>query len=321
MPCDVFMSYTRLKDIDGKVTDLRAHLEERLSDETKRDIRIFQDTQIEAGAPWKAVLRDEIRSAKIFLLLLSPNWLNSQYCNIEFQLALSGDKWIVPLLWEQTSNDLSQNQKEILSQVSERQILIADRFRDANWAKLNETRDEALGKLVQALKPKLMTVGSVRSYDEALLRQAFEVARRSRAGGDHPFGSVLADGQGKLLMEQGNGYTSEGHDRTAHAERLLASRAARAYDLEFLKRCTLYTSAEPCAMCAGAIYWAGIGRVVYGQTEKALKTETGAHEENPTLDLPCDIVFAAGQRTTEVVGPMLEDEAAELHAGFWTERR
>ena len=88
-------------------------------------------------------------------------------------------------------------------------------------------------------------------------------------------------------MEQGNGYTSEGGDRTAHAERLLASRAARAHDLAFLARCTLYTSAEPCAMCAGAIYWAGIGRVVYGQTEKALKAQTGAHEENPTLDLPC----------------------------------
>ena len=132
-----------------------------------------------------------------------------------------------------------------------------------------------------------MTAASLRPYDEALLRRAFDVASRSRAAGDHPFGSVLADGEGRALMEQGNGYTSEGGDRTAHAERLLASRAARAYDLAFLARCTLYTSAEPCAMCAGAIYWAGIGRVVYGQTEKALKAQTGAHEENPTLDLPC----------------------------------
>jgi tRNA(Arg) A34 adenosine deaminase TadA len=161
----------------------------------------------------------------------------------------------------------------------------------------------------------------LRAYDERLLRQAFEVARRSRAGGDHPFGSVLADGDGQLLMEQGNGFTSEGGDRTAHAERLLASRAARAYDLKFLARGTLYTSAEPCAMCAGAIYWAGIGRVVYGQTEKALKEQTGSHKENPTLDLPCDIVFAAGQRVTEVVGPMLEDEAAQLQADFWRARR
>jgi tRNA(Arg) A34 adenosine deaminase TadA len=166
-----------------------------------------------------------------------------------------------------------------------------------------------------------MAAASPRPYDEALLRRAFDVARRSRAAGDHPFGSVLADREGRLIMEQGNGYTSEGGDRTAHAERLLASRAARAHDLPFLANCTLYTSAEPCAMCAGAIYWAGIGRVVYGQTEKALKEETGAHEENPTLDLPCGVVFAAGQRPTEIVGPMLEDEASELQAGFWGARR
>jgi tRNA(Arg) A34 adenosine deaminase TadA len=165
-----------------------------------------------------------------------------------------------------------------------------------------------------------MTAASLRPYDEALLRRAFDVARRSRAAGDHPFGSLLADGEGRALMEQGNGYTSEGADRTAHAERLIASRAARAYDLAFLARCTLYTSAEPCAMCAGAIYWAGIGRVVYGQTEKALKDQTGAHEENPTLDLRCETVFAAGQRPTEVVGPLLEDEAAELQAHFWSAR-
>ena len=160
----------------------------------------------------------------------------------------------------------------------------------------------------------------LRPYDETLLRRAFDVARRAREAGDHPFGSVLADGEGKLLMEQGNGFTSEGRDRTAHAERLLASRAARAHDLPFLAQCTLYTSAEPCAMCAGAIYWAGIGRVVYGQTERALKAQTGAHEENPTLDLPCDIVFKAGQRPTEVVGPLLEDEAAALQADFWKAR-
>ena len=160
----------------------------------------------------------------------------------------------------------------------------------------------------------------LRPYDEALLAPLLRRRQALARRGDHPFGSVLADGEGNLLMEQGNGYTSEGGDRTAHAERLLASRAARAYDLKFLARCTLYTSAEPCAMCAGAIYWAGIGRVVFGQTEKALKAQTGAHEENPTLDLPCDLVFAAGQRPTEVVGPMLEEEAARLQADFWQAR-
>jgi tRNA(Arg) A34 adenosine deaminase TadA len=152
---------------------------------------------------------------------------------------------------------------------------------------------------------------------ESLLRRAFEVARRSRLEGDHPFGALLAGPDGAVLMEQCNGFTSEGRDMTAHAERLLAGRASRAYGAAFLAGCTLYTSAEPCAMCAGAIYWAGIGRVVYGQTEKSLKAATGAHAENPTLDLPCRTVFAAGQRTVEVIGPLLEDEAAALQADFW----
>jgi tRNA(Arg) A34 adenosine deaminase TadA len=150
------------------------------------------------------------------------------------------------------------------------------------------------------------------------LRAAFAVAARARAGGDHPFGAVLVGPDGNVLLEQGNGFTAEGGDMTAHAERLLATRASKTYTAEFLAGCTIYLSAEPCAMCSGAIYWAAIGRVVYGQSEAALKRLIGAHPENPTLDLPCRVVFAAGQRRVEVVGPLLEDEAIALHAGFWT---
>jgi tRNA(Arg) A34 adenosine deaminase TadA len=155
---------------------------------------------------------------------------------------------------------------------------------------------------------------------EALLRRAFDVARRSRDQGDHPFGALLAGPGGEVLQEQCNGYSAEGGDMTAHAKRLLATWASRTHQPEFLARCTLYTSAEPCAMCAGAIYWAGIGRVVFGQAEKALKAMTGDHVENPTLDLPCRIVFAAGQRPIEVIGPLLEDEAAALQEDFWNKR-
>jgi tRNA(Arg) A34 adenosine deaminase TadA len=156
---------------------------------------------------------------------------------------------------------------------------------------------------------------------ESLLRRAFDVARRARAHSDHPFGAILVDADGQVLMEQGNGYSSEGGDLTAHAERLLASRASKAYRPDFLAACTLYSSAEPCAMCAGAIYWAGIGRVVYGQSERHLKQQTGAHPANPTLDLPCRVVFAAGQRSVAVIGPLLEDEAAALNADFWRSPR
>ena len=154
--------------------------------------------------------------------------------------------------------------------------------------------------------------------DEALLRLAFAVARQSRQRGDHPFGALLADVDGTVLMEQCNGFSERGGDMTAHAERLLATRASRRYRPEFLSGCTLYTSAEPCAMCSGAIYWAGIGRVVYGQSERSLRDATGNHAENPTLDLPCRVVFAAGQRKVEVIGPLLEEEAAALQTDFWS---
>jgi len=151
--------------------------------------------------------------------------------------------------------------------------------------------------------------------DISFLRRAFAVAERARRHGNHPFGALLVDG-GNILLEMENGFLPD-RDRTGHAERLLATQAGKAYDAATLARSTLYSSAEPCAMCAGAIYWAGIGRVVFGLSERRLKQMTGHHAENPTLDLPCRAVFAAGQRPTEVVGPLIEDEAAGLHADFW----
>jgi len=152
--------------------------------------------------------------------------------------------------------------------------------------------------------------------DEYFLRRSFEVASRSTGHGNHPFGAILVGAEGKVLLEAENGYMPA-HDGTAHAERLLATEACRGLSREERGQATLYSSAEPCAMCAGAIYWAGIGRVVYGLSEHRLRGLTGNHPENPTLALPCREVFASGQRPTEVVGPLLENEAADLHKGAW----
>jgi tRNA(Arg) A34 adenosine deaminase TadA len=96
-----------------------------------------------------------------------------------------------------------------------------------------------------------------------------------------------------------------------------ASRAARRYKPDELENFTLYTSAEPCAMCAGAIYWAGIGRVVFGLSEHDLQGLTGNHPDNPTMDLPCREVFARGQRSVEVLGPELADEALTVFDRYW----
>lgn len=146
------------------------------------------------------------------------------------------------------------------------------------------------------------------------LRRANAVAQRAMGMGRHPFGALLVAPDGEtVLAEQGN------IDTVNHAESTLARTAAANYPGAYLAQCTLVTTFEPCAMCAGTIYWAGIGRVLYGAEESALKALTGDHPENPTLDLPCRTVFAAGQRATEVLGPVpaLEAEITALHRDFW----
>ena len=152
--------------------------------------------------------------------------------------------------------------------------------------------------------------------DQSLLRQAIAVAARARKNGNHPFGALLLGPDGKVLAEAENQVTSQ-RDPTRHAELVLVSDVARRWPPEVLSKSTLYTSTEPCAMCAGAIYWAGIGRVVYGLPESALLELTGAHAENPTLSLPCREVFARGHGNIQVTGPLLEDEARAVHEGFW----
>jgi tRNA(Arg) A34 adenosine deaminase TadA len=168
---------------------------------------------------------------------------------------------------------------------------------------------------MMAAMDSLSNMGTL-ELDEYFLRRSFEVARRALTHGNHPFGAILVGRDRTVLLEAENGYMPS-HDGTAHAERLLATRACTTLSADVLKAATLYSSAEPCAMCAGAIYWAGIGRLVYGLSEHRLRAVTGNHPENPTLDLPCREVFKSGQRATEVKGPLLEDEAEALHAGVW----
>ena len=156
-------------------------------------------------------------------------------------------------------------------------------------------------------------------HDLTFLRQAIALAAAARAHGAHPFGALIVNAEGRILVTARNNAIPPKGDPTQHAERLACSLVGRQFTPAQLATATLYTSTEPCAMCAGAIYWTGIGRVVYALSEKGLYSLTGNHEENPTLDLPCREVFARGQRPTEVSGPHLEEEAAQVHKGFWTQ--
>lgn len=151
--------------------------------------------------------------------------------------------------------------------------------------------------------------------DEMLahLRSANEVAREAAAHGHHPFGCVLVGPDGAILMRQGN------IDTVRHAETELCRRAAAAYEPDFLWTTTMVTTFEPCPMCTGTLYWANIGRLVYGAEETRLLALTGDHAENPTMNLPSRTVLAAGQKAIEVHGPFpeLQEELVAPHLDFW----
>jgi tRNA(Arg) A34 adenosine deaminase TadA len=161
-------------------------------------------------------------------------------------------------------------------------------------------------------------VEHVTEHDLAFLRQAIDLARKARNDGRHPFGALIVNQRGETVVAARNNAVRPNGDPTQHAEMLACGQAARLLSEAELARCTLYTSTEPCAMCAGAIYWIGLGRVVFALAETGLLRYTGSHQQNPTLDLPCREVFARGQKKIIVAGPLLEDEAGKVHEGFWT---
>lgn len=149
------------------------------------------------------------------------------------------------------------------------------------------------------------------------LRLSNDVAERAMSLGNHPFGAVLVGPDHEtVLMTQCN------IDTVNHAESTLARMAARNYTAEFLWQCTLYTAVEPCCMCAGTIYWANIGRVVYGMTESRLLECTGNHSENPTMSVSAAYVFAHGQKQIELIGPITEIDAETIamQQHFWQSR-
>jgi len=157
----------------------------------------------------------------------------------------------------------------------------------------------------------------VTEQDLIFLRRAIALAREARNDGRHPFGALIVNERGEIIVASRNNAVRPKGDPTQHAEMVACEEAARLLSEADLAKCTLFTSTEPCAMCAGAIYWIGVGRVVYALAETGLLKFTGHDRENPTLDLPCREVFARGQKQIVVAGPLLEEEAADVHEGFW----
>ena len=148
------------------------------------------------------------------------------------------------------------------------------------------------------------------------LKTSISIAWLAREHGNHPFGAILVDENNRVVLQAENTVMTE-QDSTGHAETNLVRLATQQFSPEQLARYTLYSSTEPCAMCAGAIYWSQIGRVMFALSEIDLYNIIGPSPEH--LLLPCREVFAHSKRRIEVYGPSsaLEMEARAVHKDFW----
>jgi tRNA(Arg) A34 adenosine deaminase TadA len=152
----------------------------------------------------------------------------------------------------------------------------------------------------------LMTV-KLSAQDTERLKRAIDLADAAVARGNRPFGAVLFGASGELLAETSNSVRSDA-DPTAHAEVNALRAAARQSGLECLADSSLYASGEPCAMCASAMFWAGVSRITYGLSEdkyRSYMTQSGILQ----LGTSCREVLRNAERAIEIIGPALEDEA------------
>jgi tRNA(adenine34) deaminase len=141
--------------------------------------------------------------------------------------------------------------------------------------------------------------------DEQYMRKAIAEAEQAAAEGEIPIGAVVVC-RGRILARTHN-LTETLHDVTAHAEMQAITAAANALGGKYLQDCTLYVTVEPCPMCAGALGWSQMQRVVYGAPDD----KRGYRKIAPTALHP----------KTEVVAGVCEDECRELMQSFFRERR
>lgn len=151
------------------------------------------------------------------------------------------------------------------------------------------------------------------SNHEPFITEAIRLADQAKQHGNHPFGALLVyDGQ---VVSHAENTVVTGRDITGHAELNLVRNSYAALDHDFLRQCILYTSTEPCPMCTGAIFWAGIRTVVFGLSAARLNEQAGSVD---TPDIPCAEVFERSNTADfAVIGPILEEEALHSHIGFW----
>ncbi|MDQ8022040.1 MAG: nucleoside deaminase [Moraxellaceae bacterium] len=147
--------------------------------------------------------------------------------------------------------------------------------------------------------------------DEHYMRLAIEASRTALDEGNFPYGATLVSADGKTVhVSRNNQVTTQ--DCTGHAEVVLVREAAQQYGPAILEGATVYASGEPCAMCSGAMFWAGVSRVVFGMSSPTINAVGGA----PWLQRRTHEVLHDASRQVQVDGPLLEEEATAVLRDF-----
>jgi tRNA(Arg) A34 adenosine deaminase TadA len=146
-----------------------------------------------------------------------------------------------------------------------------------------------------------------RADDERFMRIAIDASRAAVRAGNFPYGAALVSAAGELLHVSQNNQVTSG-DCTGHAEVALIREVCAKLGAATLAGATVYASGEPCAMCAGALFWAKVARVVFGASNADIMRFGGG----ATLSLNTAQVLAAGSHAIQVSGPVLEQEAVAV---------
>lgn len=149
-------------------------------------------------------------------------------------------------------------------------------------------------------------------HDIDLLRIALEVGRQSQQNGNLPFGCILADNNGNVI-ERGENTVVTANDSIAHCEINLVHQLAGKYELAFLNSCTLYAGTEPCPMCTAAIFWSGIGRIVFALSKQGYHDLVATTNPAWIFHMPVKDLLNHGGREVMVAGPLLEEEGKQFY--------
>jgi tRNA(Arg) A34 adenosine deaminase TadA len=143
--------------------------------------------------------------------------------------------------------------------------------------------------------------------DLAPMRLAISASRKALDAGDRPYGAVLVSPSGEILHVASNNQNTAS-DVTGHAETVLVREAAARLGAQALAGSTVFASGEPCAMCSGALYWAGVARIVFAAPNDVMNELMGGHH----LPIRCAEVLHGASRAVQVDGPVLGDAAVEV---------